>query len=138
MTNVQARAALIGEIAAIWSASPFAAVPLYWIGGPEPDVDAGDRYAVASVVFDAAVQASIERHPLTRVSGIARITAFKKLPGGDLATHEMVEYVSAAMAHRSVGELQTTTPRPLGDEAHDGWYSSTWGIPFWFHKPFSA
>ena len=138
MTNVQARAALVTEIATIWSASPFATVPLYWVGGPAPDVDAGDSYAVASVVFDAAVQASIERHPLTRVSGVARITGFKKNPGGDLYAQEMVEHLSTALAHRALGDLQMATPTPLGDEEHDGWYSSTWGVPFWFHKPFST
>jgi hypothetical protein len=133
-TNIQARDALVTEVLSQWAASSFAPVPIHWVGGPPPAIDTVSEFVYASVNFLAAEQASVETTPLTRVRGSLKLTFFRKEPNGDRRSQEQAEYLCDALAHRTLGGVQTATPTPMGLETHDGWYSTTWGVPFWFHK----
>ena len=134
MTNVQARDTLIGQVLTLWAASAYSAVPIYWHGGPQPTLDNLDEFVYGSVIFRAAEQASIDMIPETRLVGGLKLTFFRKEPNGDRRSQELAEYLCDRLAYLDLSGVVTTTPGPLGGEGHDGWYSTTWEVPFWFYK----
>ena len=133
-TNIQARDAIITELLAQWAASAYSAVPIYWEAGPPPPIDTLSEFVFASVSTIHAEQASISETPLTRVNGVLNMTFFGKEPYGDRRPNQMAETLCDSLKHRNLSGVQMTTPTPDGREAHDGWYSTTWAIPFWHHK----
>ena len=134
ITNIQARDALVTEVLALWAASAFSTVPVYWLAGPPPAIDSITEFVYASVTFVYAEQASIEAVPITRVMGSLNLTFFGKEPNGDRRPAQMAETLCDALKHRNIGGVTTATPVPAGKEAHDGWYSTNWSVPFWHHK----
>lgn len=133
-TNIQARDAIITEVLAQWAASAYSAVPIYWEAGPAPAIDTLTEFVSASVSMIHAEQASISETPLTRVRGALTVTFFGKEPYGDRRPNQMAEALCDSLKHRNLSGVQMTTPTPDGHEAHDGWYSTTWVVPFWHHK----
>jgi hypothetical protein len=133
-TNIQARDAIITEVIVQWAASAYAAVPLFWEAGPSPELDSLSEFVYGAVSTLHAEQASISETPLTRVHGVLRLTFLGKEPNGDRRPNQMAETLCDLLKHRNLSGVQTTTPTPDGREAHDGWYSTTWTVPFWHHK----
>lgn len=133
-TNIEARDALVTEVIAKWAASAYSAVPVFWEAGPAPAIDTLSEFVYASISTVFAEQASIAAAPLTRVNGVLKLTFFGKEPNGDRRPNQMAETLCDALMHRNLSGVQTATPTPDGREAHDGWYSTSWSVPFWHHK----
>lgn len=110
------------------------AFPTYWENADTVPIDTvGDFFLHVSVDFQAAKQASVEAHPLTRLTGNLSLTHMQKEGTGTKALMARADALNAELKHLTLSDLQLATPTPGRKQSLKGWFSQEWLVPFWTH-----
>jgi hypothetical protein len=84
------------------------------------------------VNFDAAVQASVETAPMTRVQGSLLLVVMAAEGTGTRNSLTYVDYLSNLFKYRSLSGVQTGAPTPSSSLVSQGWFYQELFVPFWF------
>jgi hypothetical protein len=131
-TYVQARDALVSHLHTHWSVS-YPTIKVYYENTLPLALDSvGPVFLKVDVNFDAAVQASVETAPMTRVQGSLLLVVMAAEGAGTRNSLTYVDYLSNLFKYRSLSGVQTGAPTPSSSLVSQGWFYQELFVPFWF------
>jgi hypothetical protein len=115
-------------------AAQVAGYPIYYDNGPQPDLDkVGSEFLHVSLRFEGSEQADMGLDPVTRVDGVLNLMFMQKELTGTRQPLLRADVILEGMKQKYLSAVLMGTPHPGRYEAHDGWSSQEWNVPFVVH-----
>jgi hypothetical protein len=135
MTYEEARAVLAAAIQEVLAVMP--GISVFWDNADVIDLEGvkGDVVLKIEFYWDGAAQVELAERPHHRVAGSVWFTVLAREHSGSRAALALADRLTDALKFRNLMGLVTRVPRPGRREAHDGWASQEWLLPFTFTGP---